>query len=119
MPILFVKYYQKIEKINTVVVLLGISIVVDSLVTTMVDLDRISIVNATMVLSDHVASVMRTYADGRLIVSHVVMIRLFSMGDGTTGTELSIVDIHSDGSESRRIIIGDREAGFAAFTVGQ
>ena len=64
MSILFVKYYQKIEKINTVVVLLGSSIVVDSLVTTMVDLSRISIVIATTVLSDNVASVMTTSVYG-------------------------------------------------------
>ena len=80
MSILFVKYYQKIEKINTVVVLLGSSIVVDSLVTTIVDLSRILIVIATTVLSDNMASFMRTSVDGELIVSHVVMSILLLMG---------------------------------------
>ena len=72
MSILFVKYYQKIEKINNMVVL-GSLVVVDSLVATIVALGRILIVVVTMVLSDNVVNAVITSIDRDLIMSNVLM----------------------------------------------
>ena len=118
MSILFVKYYQNIEQINTVVIL-GSLVVMDMLVTTIVALGRISIVIVTMVVWDNMVNAVITSVDRDLIMSHVLMSELLLTVTGATVMELLIVDMNVDRSETQCIIIGGREAGVSSFTVGR
>ena len=117
MSILFIKYYQKVEQINTVVVL-GSLVVMDMLVATIVALGRISIVIVIMVLSDNMVNDVIISIDMNLIMSHVLMNELLLTGTGDTVMKLLIVDMNYDRSESQYIIIGGRKAGVSSFTVG-